>query len=148
MCCLLTRVRLSGTPWTVARQAPLSLGFSREECWNGWPLPSPGDLPSPGVEPRSPASQERLSLNHQRSLEHLASSPLARSLSANILAPRSPHKLPGEGPETVPATVQELPQPRLRQGLEQSLTVMNQSQSLRNRVLHRQPHNKLRGSSA
>ena len=46
------------TPWTVAHQAPLSMGFSRQEYWSGLPFPSPGDLPSPGIEPRSPALQE------------------------------------------------------------------------------------------
>ena len=45
------------TPWTVARQAPLSMGFSRQEYWSGLPFPSPGDLPNPGIEPRSPALQ-------------------------------------------------------------------------------------------
>ena len=45
------------TPWTVAHQAPLSLGFSRQEYWSGLPRPPPGDLPSPGIEPRSPALQ-------------------------------------------------------------------------------------------
>ena len=45
------------TPWTVARQVPLSMGFSRQEHWSGLPFPSPGDLPDPGVEPRSPALQ-------------------------------------------------------------------------------------------
>ena len=43
--------------WTIANQAPLSLGFSRQECWSGLPLPTPGDLPNPGIEPRSPALQ-------------------------------------------------------------------------------------------
>ena len=38
------------TPWTVARQAPLSMGFSRQEYWRGLPFPSPGDLPGPGIE--------------------------------------------------------------------------------------------------
>ena len=42
------------TPWTVARQAPLSMGFSRQEDWSGLPFPSPGDLPDPGIEPGSP----------------------------------------------------------------------------------------------
>ena len=46
-------VRLSATAWTVARQAPLSIGFPRHEYWNGVPCPSPGDLPDPGVEPVS-----------------------------------------------------------------------------------------------
>ena len=45
------------TPWTVARQAPLSVGFSRQEYWSGLPFPSPGDLPDPGIEPGSPALQ-------------------------------------------------------------------------------------------
>ena len=47
----------SATPWTVACQAPLSMGFSRQEYWSELPLPSPGDLPDPGIEPGSPASQ-------------------------------------------------------------------------------------------
>ena len=42
-------------PWTVAHQAPLSMGFSRQEYWSGLPFPSPGDLPNPGVQPGSPA---------------------------------------------------------------------------------------------
>ena len=46
-----------GIPWTVARQAPLSMGFPRQEYWSGWPFPSPGDLPNPGIEPESPALQ-------------------------------------------------------------------------------------------
>ena len=45
------------TPWTVARQVPLSMGFSRQEYWSGLPFPSPGDLLDPGIEPRSPALQ-------------------------------------------------------------------------------------------
>ena len=43
------------TPWTVSYQAPLSMGFSRQEYWSGLPFPSPGDLPNPGIEPGSPA---------------------------------------------------------------------------------------------
>ena len=43
--------------WTVAYQAPLSMGFSRQEYWSGLPYPSPGDLPNPGIEPGSPALQ-------------------------------------------------------------------------------------------
>ena len=43
------------TPWTVACQAPLSMGFSRQEYWSGLPFPSPGDLPGPGMKPASPA---------------------------------------------------------------------------------------------
>ena len=53
----LSRVQLFATPWTVACQAPPSIGFSRQECWSGLPFPSPGDLPDPGIEPGSPALQ-------------------------------------------------------------------------------------------
>ena len=51
---LLSRVQLFATPWTVAYQASLSMGFSRQESWSGLPFPSPGDFPNPGIEPRSP----------------------------------------------------------------------------------------------
>ena len=44
-------------PWTVVRQAPLPMEFSRQEYWRGLPFPSPGDLPNPGIKPRSPALQ-------------------------------------------------------------------------------------------
>ena len=50
----LSRVRLFVTLWTVAHQAPLSMGFPRQECWSGLPFPSPGDLPDSGMEPASP----------------------------------------------------------------------------------------------
>ena len=48
-----SRVRLYVTPWTVARQAPPSMGFSRQECWNGLPFPSLGDLPGLGIKATS-----------------------------------------------------------------------------------------------
>ena len=54
---LFSHVSLSVTPWTAARQAPLSMGFSKQESWSGLPGPSPWDLPHPGIEPRSPAWQ-------------------------------------------------------------------------------------------
>ena len=50
---LLSRVWLFATPWTVASQASLFMGFSRQEYWNGLPFPSPWNLPDPGIEPRS-----------------------------------------------------------------------------------------------
>ena len=50
----LSHVRLFETPWTVAYEAPPSMGFSMQECWSGLPFPSPGGLPDPGIEPRSP----------------------------------------------------------------------------------------------
>ena len=53
----LSPVQLFAAPWTVAHQDPPSMGFSRQECWSGVPLSSPGDLPDPGIEPRSPTLQ-------------------------------------------------------------------------------------------
>ena len=53
----LSRVRPFVILWTVAHQAPPSMGFSSQEYWSGLPFPSPGDLPDPGIEPRSPALQ-------------------------------------------------------------------------------------------
>ena len=53
----LSRVRLVATLWTVALQAPPSTGFSRQEYWSGLPFSSIGDLPNPGIEPRSPSLQ-------------------------------------------------------------------------------------------
>ena len=56
-CKSLSCVQLFVTLWTVAHQAPLSVGFSRPEYWSGLPFPSPGDLPDPGIEPGSPTLQ-------------------------------------------------------------------------------------------
>ena len=64
----LSRVRLFVTPWSVAYQAPPSMGFSWQEYWSGLPFPSPGDLPDPGIEPGSPAFQaDTLTSKHQES---------------------------------------------------------------------------------
>ena len=58
----------SATPWTVAHQAPLSMGFPRQEYCSGLPLPTPGDLPDPGIEPESPALPvDSLPLSYQGS---------------------------------------------------------------------------------
>ena len=68
---LLSRVQLFVIRWTAARQAPLSMEFSRQEYWNGLPFPPPGDLPDPGIELTSPASPalavDSLPLSHLRS---------------------------------------------------------------------------------
>ena len=53
--CVLSHVRLFVIPWTVARQAPLCMGFPWQENWSGLPFPTPGDLPDPGIKPASPA---------------------------------------------------------------------------------------------
>ena len=66
---MLSRVLLFATAWAVACQAPLSMEFSRQEYWSVLPLPSPGDLPDPGIKPKSPALRaESLPLSHQDSL--------------------------------------------------------------------------------
>ena len=62
----LSRVQLFATPWTVARQPPLSMAFSRQEYWNGLQFPSPGDLSDPGIELRSPALQADYFLPSER----------------------------------------------------------------------------------
>ena len=63
---VLCLVQLFATPWTVAYQAPLSLGFSRQEYWGGLPCPSLGDLPDRGIKSKSPAMQANaLRLSHQ-----------------------------------------------------------------------------------
>ena len=65
---LLSCVWLFATLWTVARQAPLSMGFPRQEYWSALPLPSPRDLPKPGIEPMSPTWQaDSLALSHLES---------------------------------------------------------------------------------
>ena len=53
--CVLSDVQIFVTPWTVAHQAPLSMGFLRQEYWSGLPCPPPGDLPNSGIKPTSPA---------------------------------------------------------------------------------------------
>ena len=57
MLCCFSHVRLFVILWNVACQAPLSIGFSKQEYWSGLPVHSPGDLPDPGLEPKSPTLQ-------------------------------------------------------------------------------------------
>ena len=51
---MLSCVQFFVTLWTLAHQVPLSMGFPRQQYWNGLPFPSPGDLPNPGIKPESP----------------------------------------------------------------------------------------------
>ena len=68
----LTHFQLFATPWTIARQAPLSMGFSGQEYWDGLPFLPPGDLPDPGMELTSPALQaDSLPLSNQGSPHNL-----------------------------------------------------------------------------
>ena len=66
------------TPWTVAHQTPLSMGFSRQEYWSGLPFPSPGDFPDPRIEPSSPTLQE----------DSLPSEPPGKTINFKILKRR------------------------------------------------------------
>ena len=65
-------IRLFETPWTIALQVPLSMGFPGQEYWSGLPCPPPGDLPNPGIKPSSPVSPalqaDSLLLSHQGSI--------------------------------------------------------------------------------
>ena len=69
------------TPWTVARQAPLSMGFSRQEEWSGLPFSSPEDLPDPGIEPWSPPWQA-----DSLPSELQGKSPISDRWGSNVLA--------------------------------------------------------------
>ena len=75
----LSHVRLFATPWTVAHQAPPSMGFSRQEYWSGLPFPFPGDLSNPGIEPGSPTLWADTSLS-----EPLRASNSSNSLSVSV----------------------------------------------------------------
>ena len=91
-----SHVRLFAIPWTVAHQAPLSMGFSRQEYWSGLPFPPPGDLPDPGIELASllsPALAGRFfttSTTHNRGLKYnLISVPLRNFKNEQKLIKRS-----------------------------------------------------------
>ena len=75
-------------PWTVACQAPLSMGFSRQEYWGDLPFPSPDDLPNPGIKPMSPALVDGFfyPLSHQGSV-HIYFSQFSRSVVSDSLRP-------------------------------------------------------------
>ena len=101
----LSRVQLFATPWTVAHQAPPSMEFSRQEYWSGLPFPSPGDLPDPGTEPRSPALQAdalpseppgtHLVLTGAMDLKLSAAAQTSHALNGHIFkTPAFPEKLP------------------------------------------------------
>ena len=73
---LLSRVQFFATPWTAAHQAPLSMGFSRQEYWSGLPFSYSRDLPDPGIEPLSPTAPtlqaDSLPLSHRGNPEWLS----------------------------------------------------------------------------
>ena len=79
MLCHFTCILLFATLWTIAPQAPLSMGFSRQEYWSGFPFPSPGDLPIPGIEPGS----------HTLQADSLLTEPPGKPLEGVILNPKT-----------------------------------------------------------
>ena len=87
---MLSRVQLSATIWTVAHQAPLSMGFPRQECWTGLPFPLLGDLSDPGIEPVSCHllhwQADSLSLSHRGSTKNLM---FSGSVTSDSLQPHA-----------------------------------------------------------
>ena len=78
-CCLVASLCLTlCDPWTVAHQAPLSMEFARQEYWSGLPLPFPGDLPDPGIEPEAPTASPALQMD-SLSLSHWGSPVYSRN---------------------------------------------------------------------
>ena len=90
----LSCVQLFATPWTAVHQAPLSMGFSRQECWSGLSFPPPGDLPNPGIEPGSPTLQadSLLAESQGKSLHHLGSTLLISTDMRMIKCKDSAHQ--------------------------------------------------------
>ena len=92
MCVLshFSHVRLFMTLWTIARQAPLSMGFSRQEYWSGLPCPPPGDLTAPVIEPGSPAPRalqaDSLLLSHRGNLFDSINKLLSFRCNSDIMA--------------------------------------------------------------
>ena len=94
---LLSRVQLFATPWTVPYQASLSMGFPRQEHWSGLPFPSPGDLPDPGIEPRSPALQaDALAIPFSRDLPNPGTKPWT-PLHCRLILYRLSHQVSPQG---------------------------------------------------
>ena len=82
---LLNHVPDFATTWILAYQAPPSMGFSRQEYWSGVPFPSPGDIPNPGIEPRSPALWFLLSEPSRKSIKVLESTEQLRTLREEMI---------------------------------------------------------------
>ena len=82
----LSRVELFATLWTVAHQAPLFMGFSRQKCWSGLPFPPTGDLPNPGTEPVSPESPALQA--DSKPLSHQGSPPVSHTKRQKDMTPK------------------------------------------------------------
>ena len=93
----LNRVGLFETPWTVAHQAPLSVGFPRQEYWSGLSFPSAGNIPDPGIEPGSPALLEWAAVPSSRGSSKPGIQPRSPTLQANSSLSEPPGKLKNTG---------------------------------------------------
>ena len=95
-----SHVRLFVTPWIVVGQAPLSMGFPRQEYWSGLPRLPPGNLPDPGIEPRSPASSASQAVclllspqgSHYAAHKHINPRPIGTRWSLLITSPATNQK--------------------------------------------------------
>ena len=107
-----SRVRLCVTIWTAACQAPLSVGFSRQGYWSGLPCPLPGDLPNPGIEPRSLVFQaDSLLLSHQGSpILCVSSVQFSRSVVSDSLRPHESQHARPPCPSPTPGVYSDSPQ--------------------------------------
>ena len=89
---MLSHVQLFVTPWTVTHQAPLFMRFSRQEYWSGLPDPPPGDLPDPGIEPKSPAPPALaggfLSLSHRKAWKITTTSIIVSKINTDRFQPK------------------------------------------------------------
>ena len=85
-----SHVQLFGTLWNIVLQAPMSIGFSRQEYWSGFPCPSPGNLPNPGIKPRSPALQA----------DALPSEPPGKPLKPRQHIKKQRHYIANKGPSS------------------------------------------------
>ena len=107
------------TPWTVVHQAPLSMGFSRQEYWSGLPFPSPGDLPNPGIEPGTFALQVDSLLTELQGKPEFGLTQLSQARSSNLdkndpCYPGPPHALksilnPSSAPSNVAQPMESFP---------------------------------------
>ena len=88
---MLSRVPLFATPWTAGCKTPLSMGFSRQEYWNGLPCPPPGGLPHPGIEPASLTSPARAGGVFTTSTTWEAHRYESRSVVSDSLRPQGPY---------------------------------------------------------
>ena len=98
-CSVAQSCQLFVTPWTVAHQSPLSLGFPRQEYWSGLPFPSPGDLPDPGIEPVSLALAGRFFTTEPPDAKHVWLALISKMLAWYPAWQSTPVFLAGESHE-------------------------------------------------